>query len=68
MQCIYIVCLSYITQVTIIMTVILLRVLSYESLVLTKESSLIRGLCQILRISRTDRSREFISYYGLFAV
>jgi hypothetical protein len=40
----------------------------YESLVLTKESSLIRALCQILGISRTDRSREFLSYCGLFAV
>ena len=40
----------------------------YESLVLTKESSLIWGLCQILRISWTDCAREFISYYGLFAV
>jgi hypothetical protein len=37
----------------------------YESLVLTKESSLIRALCQILRISPTDHLSFLIVGYLL---
>ena len=40
-----------------------LRVLS-----LLRSRLLTWGLCQILGISRTDRSREYLSYCGLFAV